>query len=347
MTGREIPMALITPTRRHFLGTLGASIAAPAVVTAQSTERKRIYMVLFRGETEVEQGFRAYVQERGLPFDIIVRNIDRNRANLPKFVEEIRGTRPHLVYAWGTTVALGLVGTQDATDRSTFIPDTIPCVFALVADPVGARLASRMGDGTGRNVTGVSHIVPLPSQINAISAYRPFSRIGMIYNPLEENSVLNVRAMEALAQQRGYALTVEKATMTAANQPDPAAVPALVDKVADAGAQFFYIGPDTFVGDQRHAITAQALQRRLPTFTATELEVRTSDTLFGLVSRYDNVGRFAAYKAEQILMQNRYAGDLPVETLQRFSYIVNMSVARKLQLYPPMSVLRFAEVIGV
>lgn len=332
-------------SRRTFLTGLGASLAAPAVLKAQGA-RKRVFMVLFRGETEVEQGYRAYVQERGLPFELIVRNLDRNRANMPKFIEEIRATKPDLVYGWGTTVALGLVGPHDAADRSAYIPADIPCVYALVADPVGAKLASQMGAGTGRNVTGVSHIVPLASQMAAIQAYRPFNKIGMIFNPQEENSVLNVKAMQALAEEKGYTVVVEEVSMSGGN-PDPAAVPALVDKIADAGAQFFYIGPDTFVGDQRHAITARSMERRLPTFTATELEVRTSDCLFGLVSRYDNVGRFVAYKSEQILMQGLKAATLPVETLQRFSYIVNMSVAQRLKLYPPMSVLRFAEVIGV
>ena len=142
-------------------------------------------------------------------------------------------------------------------------------------------------------------------------------------------------------------LVAESVPQNAKGEPDPDAVPGLVDKVAAAGADYLYIGPDTFVGDNRVAVTKQALERRLPVFTATEFEVRTSDTLFGLVSRYDNVGRFAAYKAEQILVNNIPARDIPVETLQRFSYIVNMSVAKRLKLYPPMSVLRFAEVIGV
>jgi putative ABC transport system substrate-binding protein len=312
---------------------------------AQGQARRRVTMVLFRGETEVEQGFRAHVLERGLPFDITVLNINRQSSRLPEFVEEIRRTRPDLVYTWGTTVTLGIAGAMDA-DPATRIPPEIPVVFALVADPVGARIAPAMGEPSGRNLTGVSHIVPLPSQIAAIRAYRPFDRLGVIFNPQERNSQLNVDGLQALSGEEGFELVALPVPPGPDGQPDPAAVIPLVDQVADRGADFLYMGPDTFVGDQRFAITARALFRGIPTFSATELEVRTSQTLFGLVSRYDNVGRFAAHKAERILVEGVPAAAIAVETLPRFSYIVNIGVAKALELYPPMSVLRFAEVIG-
>lgn len=333
--------------RTVLAGIAGTALLGIGRAQAQA-QPKRVTMVLFRGETEVEQGFRAYVQERGLPFEITVLNTDRKAAaTLPGFIEQICKNRPDLVYCWGTTVTLGIAGTYDATDRSKYIPEDIPVVCALVADPVGAKIVPKMNVPPGRNLTGVSHIVPLRSQIAAITAYRPFKRLGVIYNPQEQSSILNVQELERLAPELGFALTTELVPQNAKGEPDPDAVPGLVDKVAGAGADFLYIGPDTFVGDNRVAVTAEALERHLPVFTATELEVRTSDTLFGLVSRYDNVGRFAAYKAEQILVNGIPAREIPVETLQRFSYIVNMSVAKRLKLYPPMSVLRFAEVIGV
>jgi len=328
----------------------GAAAAATASVPAtralaQPQGRKRITMVLFRGETEVEQGFRAHVLERGLPFDITVLNINRQSARLPEFVEEIRRSRPDLVYTWGTTVTLGIAGAVDV-DPATRIPQEIPVVFALVADPVGARIAPSMGEPSGRNLTGVSHIVPLPSQIAAIRAYRPFDRLGVIYNPQERNSQLNVDGLQALSGEEGFELAALPVPPGPDGQPDPTAVIPMVDDLAARACDFLYMGPDTFVGDQRFAITARALYRRIPTFSATELEVRTSQTLFGLVSRYDNVGRFAAHKAERILIEGVPAAAIPVETLPRFSYIVNIGVAKALELYPPMSVLRFAEVIG-
>ena len=64
-----------------------------------------------------------------------------------------------------------------------------------------------------------------------------------------------------------------------------------------------------------------------------------------LISRYSTVGEFAAYKAEQILFDGKKAGEIPIETLTRHSLIVNLSAVRRLHTYPPLSILRLAELI--
>ena len=70
-----------------------------------------------------------------------------------------------------------------------------------------------------------------------------------------------------------------------------------------------------------------------------------SNALIGLVSKYYDVGRLTATRAEEILVDGKKPGDIPVESLSRFSLIVNMEVARKLELYPPMSLLNIVAVV--
>ncbi|HEV2611186.1 MAG TPA: twin-arginine translocation signal domain-containing protein, partial [Noviherbaspirillum sp.] len=66
--------------RRRFL-TAGAAgvtaLAMPSVLLAQTTPYK-IYMILYRGETEVEKGFREYLSSRRLPVELIIRDVDRD-----------------------------------------------------------------------------------------------------------------------------------------------------------------------------------------------------------------------------------------------------------------------------
>jgi putative ABC transport system substrate-binding protein len=38
--------------------------------------------------------------------------------------------------------------------------------------------------------------------------------------------------------------------------------------------------------------------------------------------------------------------DIPIRSLSRFSYVVNMETARQLAAYPPLAVLRYAEVVN-
>ncbi len=53
---------------------------------------------------------------------------------------------------------------------------------------MGAGLLRTLEDH-GRNATGVSQVAPLPVQLNAIRAYRLFTRLGYLHNPAEPNSV--------------------------------------------------------------------------------------------------------------------------------------------------------------
>ena len=65
----------------------------------------------------------------------------------------------------------------------------------------------------------------------------------------------------------------------------------------------------------------------------------------GLVSNYANAGAFAAYKAEQILLGKAVAEKIPIETLQRFALVVNMKTATKLGVYPPLDLIKIAELL--
>ena len=47
----------------------------------------------------------------------------------------------------------------------------------------------------------------------------------------------------------------------------------------------------------------------------------------------------------EVLRDGMAVGSIPIETLSRFSYIVNMRVAAELEMYPPLAVLDYAEVL--
>lgn len=303
----------------------------------------RIFMILWRGETEVERGFREALAEFKLPVEIIVRNANRDRSRIPALVAEAKALRPDLIYTWGTPVTLGVAGEYDKADPAIHITD-IPVLFTMVAAPLDARLAPELR-APARNVTGTSHLVPVETQIKAIRAYRPLTRLGVIYNPAEPNSVANIRQLRELSAPLQFELLAQPVPLDAKGNPRADALPELVARLARREPQFLYIGPDTFIGDNRKTVIGEAIRYRLPTFTATELEMRDGQAMIGLVSRYDNLGRFTALKARQILVEKKQPRDLPIETLSRFTYLINLSVAKQLALYPPMNILSYAEVI--
>ncbi|SFV04655.1 ABC transporter substrate-binding protein [Pseudoduganella namucuonensis] len=341
-------------TKAGLAGVAGALACALPPAAAQARPY-RIYMILFRGETAVEHGFRDYFAVHGIPVELIVRDVALDVGKVPELVAEARAMKVDLIYTWGTPVTLAVVGKEGAVDPSRHVTD-IPVVFTMVASPVGAglvkSLASPAGPGqakspasSGRNLTGASHVVPASQQFSAIRAYRRFDRIAIIYNPAEPNSVQNVKDLRALAATERFQLIERPVPLDDKGQPIASALPGMVAELSSLAVQLLYIGPDSFLGANRKALTEAALLRRLPTFSATEIPLREGKALFGLVSGYENVGRLTAFKAEQILRGKVKPAAIPIETLARFSYLVNMSVAAQLDLYPPLKVINYAEVL--
>jgi putative ABC transport system substrate-binding protein len=328
---------------------LTASGLASAQTPAQTTPPARgrtetILMVLPREEQNIEAGFREYLQRRNVPVRIDVLRFSGKSEDAPALVRQIREARPDLVYVWGTVTALAVAGTYDAPNAGDYVRD-IPIVFTEVTDPIGTRLLRQL-DPPGRNLTGVSHVAPLPVQLNAMRSYRPFTRVGYIVNPGEANTRPVLEALRKQAQTMKFEIVDETVPLDAAGSPDPSALPAMIHRIAAQKVDFLYIGPSTFLAfTHRDLVTRAALEAHLPTFCATESIVRKAQCLFGLFSNGSNLGRFAAYKAVQVLVDKTPVEKIPAETLQRFSLLVNMPAAKALQLYPPLGLLNVAEVI--
>ena len=328
----------------------GFALPAPSVAADPAGARRapgrpfRIYAITFRGMTEVEKGFEEFFASRKIPVQIIYRDLNRDASRMPGFLDEIRATRPDLVYTWGTSVTLGVLGPYDAVNPSQHITD-IPVVFTLVASPTLAKIVPELETSTRRNVTGVVHVAPLAAQIKAISAYRPFQTLGVLYTPTEQNSVVVLAEIRKLGRANGFDTVSRTFRLDANRKVSADGAAELVRELKEAKAQWLYLPPDSFLGTlAQDVIIPTAMEVGLPTFASTE-QLMQAGALSGLVSRYYSVGQFTAHKAEQILVGKQSPAMVPIETLKRFSYQVRMSAAEKLHLPPPLPMFNYAEII--
>lgn len=69
--------------------------------------------------------------------------------------------------------------------------------------------------------------------------------------------------------------------------------------------------------------------------------------LFGVVNKYEDVGRFTAAQALRILRDKVSPAAIPVELPRNFSYLINLPVALQLGRYPPLKLLDVAEIVGL
>jgi putative tryptophan/tyrosine transport system substrate-binding protein len=331
--------------RRDWLtAALGAGLSVPALAQANKGQKPfRIYAITFRGMTEVEKGFSDYFTSRKIPVDIIYRDMNREPARLAGMLDEIRATKPDLIYAWGTSVTLGVVGPYDGVVKGQHITD-IPVVFTLVASPTLAKIVSDPKN-PGRNVTGVTHVGPTEAQIKAMAQYRAFQTLGVLYTPTERNSVVTIEEIRRLGREIGFHTVERTFRLDAQRKPTAEGAADLVRELKEAGAQWLYLPPDSFLGTLAESVVIPtAMSLGLPTFASTE-QLMQAGALSGLVSRYYNVGQFTAFKAEQILVGKQSPASIPVETLKRFSYQIRMPAAKRLNLQPPLPMLSYAELI--
>ena len=328
------------------LATAAEAPARPGALRQHADGRPfRVLMITYRGTTDVDLGFRAYLAEAGLDVRYTLRDIAQDVGRLPAILEELPELQPDLIYTWGTPVTLGVVGPYDQPPGRAQVRD-IPVVFALVAEPRRARIVSDL-QAPERNVTGAVHVVPIETQLRLMHNYRTFDKIGVLYNASEPNSQAIVEQLRQYSSRRQGELVARSFAVDAAGRPSAQGVEDLIAGIKHAGAQWLYLLPDTFLGTIYDRVTPAALAQQLPTFGAAELAVRSGGALAGLVSRYYSVGQLAAAKAVDILAGHKSVREIPVETLKRFSLLVNMQTARQLHLYPPLELLNYAEVIAI
>lgn len=333
--------------RRSFLARaaqFAAASALPMGALAATGKTHRILMITFRGETDVEKGFRDHLAASGVKAELVLRDVNRDVKNVPAILEEAAKNKPDLIYTWGTPVTLAVVGPHDAPKLPEALQG-VPLVFALVAAPVQSKVVPTLA-GHGRNLTGAVHVVPTDVQLRAMNSYRAFKKVGVLYTEAEQNSRAIVAQARDYCRTAGATLIERTFQVDAAGKPTPDGIEDKIAEIRKEGAEWLYLLPDTFLGSQYGRVSPAALAQKLPTFGAAELAVRSGGALVGLVSRYRSVGQLAASRAIDILESRKPASSLPIETLKRFSLIVNLRTAKDLGgIYPPIDMLNYAEII--
>jgi len=315
---------------------IGASTLVSQIAAAAPAH---VVLVTPRGETAMERTFKDELQRLVGPvrFTLIKPDLSQPE-DLAALPERIRKEKPALVYTWGTPTTLAVAGPYDAP----LVAD-IPIVFAVVADPLRAKLVPGLRS-PGRNLTGTSHLAPLVSQLGTMHSYRAFKTMGVVYNPAELNTRYMLEDLSASARQNGIELLVEKVGLNLAGEPDPGTLEPQIKRLKDRGAEWLYMGPDTFVAFTHRKITTDAaLKAGLPTFTANESAIRDGNALVGMFTPVEGMARFVAYKASQIIKGQAKPADIPIETLQRYTVMVNLCVAHAMHMPPPASMLGYAE----
>jgi putative ABC transport system substrate-binding protein len=219
----------------------------------------------------------------------------------------------------------------------------IPVVFNSVTNPVVAGVVNSW-DEPGGQVTGVSDIAPVDPQLELITDILDannltFEKLGVIYNPSEDNSVYQVDtqlpdAISAL----NLAIEVVKSPATSTADVS-AAAQALVGQV-DA----IWIPTDNTVVAAFEAVVAVAEDNDIPLFAAdTSTVERGAVGCWGL--NYYDVGYASGEMAADILLNGADPATMPIQTAPANLLYLNTGAAEEMGITIPQALIDEADVV--
>jgi len=233
-------------------------------------------------------------------------------------------------------IVTGGVNAARAAQQAT---RTIPIVLAAGGDPVGLGLVASLAR-PGGNLTGLSL---MGSELEGKrlellkEAVPTVSRVAVLVNPSNSNTVLQWKEMEGAAQSLGMQLHALE--VRSADELERAFATATRE-----GAGALMVFRDFLTGTLRAQIIHLAAKGRLPVMSE-EREFVDAGGLMSYSPSLADLNRRAAGYVDKILKGTKPA-DLPVEQPIKFELVINLKTAEALGLtIPPVVLFQADEVI--
>lgn len=220
------------------------------------------------------------------------------------------------------------IATPTAQAAAHIIKD-IPILITAVTDPVTADLVESIAR-PGTNVTGTSDLTPVKAQLELLKEILPnATRVGVVYNAGEVNSVVQVDIAREAAAQLG--LTLVEAT--AGNSSEVLQAAQSLQGRVDA----IYVPTDNTVVSALESVVLVAERAKLP-LIAGEADSVAKGALATIGIDYYQLGRQTADIAYRVL-QGEDPAEISVEYLEEQNVVVNLGAAQRMGVTIPESVL--------
>ena len=327
--------------RREFLGVLGGVAAGwPLAARAQERERMRHIGVLVASTADDPEAqaritaFAEALRQLGWTNDhnvkIDIRWATTNADGLRRHAAELAALAPDvIVAATGTaTVAPLLQATR-----------TVPIVFAVVIDPVGAgfvdSLARPGGNATGFTIFeyGLSG-----KWLELLKQVAPgTTRAAVLRDPTIASGIGQFGAIQSVAPSLG----VELSPVDVRDAPE---IERAVTAFARSGDGGLIVTPNALATRHRDLIITLAARHRLPAVYAWRYFAADGGLISYGPDLFDQYRRAAGY-VDRVLKGEKPA-DLPVQAPTKYELVINLRAAKAISLtVPPTLLARADEVI--
>jgi putative tryptophan/tyrosine transport system substrate-binding protein len=323
--------------RREFILALGGAAAAwPLAARAQQSAKLPKIGLLGTGTPAVQgQWIAAFMQRmrelgwiegRSVAFEL--RWAEARSERFTEIATEFVQLKVQVIMTYGTAA---VIAAKQATS-------TIPIIFAVANDPIGAGLVESLAR-PGANVTGLS-LQSTDLAAKRLELLREIipgvRRFAMLTNNSNPSNSLESDEIQAAA--RKFSIEVDLPEIRQAEDIAPA-IERLKGQV-DA----LYVSPDPVLVTNRIRIVTLANVARLPTIFGQQTFVEVG----GLISygpSFPDLFRRCGDVVDKVL-RGRVPSDIPVEQPTKFELVINLTTAKALGLdVPPTLLARADEVI--
>lgn len=320
--------------RRRLLAGVGALLAARCI--GAQTYRARIGFLATgtpeSSATNREAFFdalaeRGWIEGKNLTVDVRFANgkLDRHEA----LARELVALAPQVIFA----------PTEPGAAVVSKLTRSIPIVFAIVPDPVGAGFAVSLAK-PGGNATGLATVnVKLGGKRLELlkEAFPKTERVAVLYQPEVGVNRRQVEEVEAAAQ----ALDLQ---VTRIPIGGPTTFDAAFSVIDAWRPDAIYVMENPAAHTHRQALIARLAKRRLPVIYGMQVFVVDGGLMAYAMSVPDQFRRAAAY-VDQIL-RGAKPGDLPIQQPTDFQLVINKKTAKTQALtFAPSTLLRADRII--
>jgi ABC-type uncharacterized transport system substrate-binding protein len=222
-------------------------------------------------------------------------------------------------------VEADVIVTYGAAATLTAVRETskIPVVFADVYDPAAC--------GTKRsNSTGASSKVPMVTLLRTMKSITPFTRLAVVYNPEEKDSVVQLDEVMKDAPALGFQPVEVQVKSTSEARP----------KVQRAAADCVYISCSAAVDKDASGIIDACNRKRVPAMAQVS-GMAERGALLSLAPSAAEQGEMAAGIVARIL-KGVPVSSIGVESARKIDLVLNLKAANSLSLKVPFEVLNAA-----
>ena len=272
-----------------------------------------IAMLLWRGETAAEAGFKEGLEELGYQASFEIFDSAQDLSKLGAILRSINNNLEayDYIYTFGTTVS---------RRAQVVIGGQIPQIFNIVTDPVAAGIVERL-DSPGSSISGGTDKIGLDQQLDEVNQWLTFKKLGLFFNPREKNSLIIRDELHRHGRERGFEVIDFRSPpvdqMLSKHLEALNKNPGSVDAV--------YLAPDSYLSSEAPLIGTQLRQARIISISQIRSMIEHG-VLMGVAGDYYDLGKSVATIVDRH-QKGTPLENIPVERFSNFKLLINQATA--------------------